>query len=60
VLIAVTLSLYIARVFVLSVAGMLAGLTGLIGLFDFIELLRRSATKPDATFAIVGQTSASA
>jgi lipopolysaccharide export system permease protein len=50
---ATTLSIYIARVFVLAVAGMMAGLTGLIGLFDLIELLRRSATKPDATFAIV-------
>lgn len=57
-LIATTLSLYIARVFVMSVASMLAGLTGLIGLFDFIELLRRSATKPDATFAVVGQIAA--
>ncbi len=52
-LIATTLSLYIARVFVLAVAGMMAALIGLIGLFDFIELLRRSATKPDATFAVV-------
>jgi lipopolysaccharide export system permease protein len=58
VLIAATLSLYIARVFLASVAGMLAGLTGLIGLFDFIELLRRSATKPAATFAIVSQMAA--
>ena len=52
-LIAATLSLYIGRVFVLSVAGMLSALTGLIGLFDLIELLRRSVTKPDATFAVV-------
>ena len=50
---ATTLSLYIGRVFALSVAGMLAALTALIGLFDFIELLRRSVTKPDATFAVV-------
>ena len=56
--VAATLSVYVARVFVLSVAGMMAGLTGLIGLFDFIELLRRSATKPDATFAIVGEIAA--
>lgn len=52
--IAVTLSLYIARAFMLSVLAMLAGLSGLVALFDFIELLRRSATKPEATFAIVG------
>jgi lipopolysaccharide export system permease protein len=58
VLIAATLSLYIARAFVLSVAGMLAALTGLIGLFDFIELLRRSATRPEATFGIVAQMAA--
>ncbi len=51
--IAVTLSLYIARAFMFSVLVMLAGLSGLVALFDFIELLRRSATKPDATFAIV-------
>jgi lipopolysaccharide export system permease protein len=51
--IAVTLSLYIARAFMFAVLVMLAGLSGLVGLFDFIELLRRSATKPDATFAIV-------
>src|SRR5690242_14181230 len=56
--IAATLSLYIARVFVLSVAGMIAALTGLISLFDFIELLRRSATRPDATFCLVAEMAA--
>ena len=50
---ATTLSLYIARVFTFSVLVMLAALTGLVGLFDFIELLRRSATRPDANFALV-------
>ena len=54
-LIAATLSLYISRVFSLAVLGMLAGLSGLVALFDFIELLRRSATKPDATFRIVSE-----
>jgi lipopolysaccharide export system permease protein len=34
---------------------MLLALSGLVSLFDFLELLRRSASKPDATFAIVGQ-----
>jgi lipopolysaccharide export system permease protein len=58
VLIAATLSLYITRVFVLSVSGMLAALTGLIGLFDFIELLRRSSTRPEATFGIVSEMAA--
>lgn len=51
--IATTLSIYIVRGFALSVASMLAALTGLVALFDFLELLRRSATKPDATFGIV-------
>ena len=52
---AMTLSLYIARVFSLAVLGMMAALTALVGMFDFIELLRRSATKPDATFGIVAE-----
>jgi lipopolysaccharide export system permease protein len=52
-LIATTLSLYISRVFVIAVMNMLAALSGLVALFDFIELLRRSATKPGATFGLV-------
>lgn len=56
--IASTLTLYIARVFSASLAGMLAALTGLISLFDFIELLRRSAARPDATFGIVATIAA--
>jgi len=51
--VAVTLSLYIARQFLLAVLSMLAALSGLVSLFDFIELLRRSTTKPDATFGLV-------
>ncbi len=50
---AVTLSLYIARRFVLAVLAMVAALSGVVSLFDFIELLRRSATKPDAAFALI-------
>ncbi len=50
-----TLSLYVARVFVFAVGVMVAALTFVVGLFDFIELLRRSATKPDATLAIVAE-----
>lgn len=50
---AVTLSLYIARVFALAVTGMIAGLSLLVSLFDFIELLRRAATRPDATLGLV-------
>lgn len=55
---AVTLSLYIARQFLLAVLAMLAALAGVVSLFDFIELLRRSATKPDATFGLVMQIAA--
>lgn len=50
-----TLSIYIARQFVLAVLSMLAALSGVVSLFDFIELLRRSATKPDATFGLVAE-----
>lgn len=47
------LSLYISRQFMAAVLAMLAALSGVVSLFDFIELLRRSATKPDATFGLV-------
>ena len=57
-LFALTLSLYVARVFALAVVSMLGGLTAIVSLFDFIELLRRSASRPDATFAIVGEIGA--
>jgi lipopolysaccharide export system permease protein len=50
-----TLSLYLARVFSAAVVAMLLALSGLVSLFDFIELLRRSATKPDATFGLVAE-----
>ncbi len=56
--IAATLSLYVARQFSAAVLAMLAALAGLVSLFDFIELLRRSATKPDATFGLVLQIAA--
>lgn len=56
--IAATLSLYIARVFVLAVLSMLAALSLIVSLFDFIELLRRSVTKPDATFGLVAEIAA--
>jgi lipopolysaccharide export system permease protein len=51
----VTLSVYIAKQFAGSVVGMLLALAGLVAMFDFIELLRRSISKPDATFAVVAQ-----
>ncbi len=56
--IAATLSLYIARQFMAAVTAMLLALTGLVSLFDFIELLRRSATRPDATFGLVMEIAA--
>jgi lipopolysaccharide export system permease protein len=51
----VTLSFYIARQFTGWVTAMALGLAGLVSMFDFIELLRRSTTKPDATFGIVSE-----
>jgi len=55
---AFTLSLYVTRVFLFAVTSMLAALSGLVVMFDFIELLRRSATRPAATFAIVSEIAA--
>ena len=57
-IVAATLSLYVARLFTLAVLAMLAALSGIVSLFDFIELLRRSATKPDATFGLVTEIAA--
>ncbi|QNT79620.1 LPS export ABC transporter permease LptG [Entomobacter blattae] len=50
---AVTLSLYIGRQFSLSAITMILSLTGLVSLFDFIDLLRRVATKPNVSSSIV-------
>jgi lipopolysaccharide export system permease protein len=55
---AVTLSLYIARVFALAVLSMVAALSGLVSLFDFIELLRRASTRPNVGFGLVLQIAA--
>src|SRR3954470_5925518 len=55
---AFTLSLYIVRQFTASVTGMLLALSGLVAMFDFIELLRRSASHPEATFGLVSQIAA--
>lgn len=55
---AVTLSWYFARQFLLAVLAALAALTGLASLFDFIELLRRAATRPDVTFGVVAEIAA--
>jgi lipopolysaccharide export system permease protein len=48
-----TLSAYLGRQFALAVAIMLATLSALVALFDFLELLRESAAASAATFGIV-------
>lgn len=53
--VSVTLSLYIARQFVFSVVAMIASLSGIVCLFDFIDLLRRVATKPNVSTNVVTQ-----
>ncbi|MBB5372767.1 LPS export ABC transporter permease LptG [Acidocella aromatica] len=50
-----TLSLYFGRVFALAVAVMLFALTALVSLFDFLELLRESATRPQAGLGIIAE-----
>lgn len=55
---AITLSIYVSRLFATAVAVMLLALTGLVSLFDFIELLRRSASRPEATFGLVSEIGA--
>src|SRR6202051_2433941 len=53
-----TLSLYIVRQFALAASGMLLALSGLVAMFDFIELLRRSASHPEVSFGTVSQIAA--
>jgi lipopolysaccharide export system permease protein len=48
-----TLAAYIARRFAAMTFAMTGALTLLVALFDFIELLRRAATRNDAGFALV-------
>jgi lipopolysaccharide export system permease protein len=55
---ALTLSLYIARQFLLAVLATLAGLTALVVLFDFLELLRRAASHANVSFGILGEIAA--
>jgi lipopolysaccharide export system permease protein len=50
---AMTLSRYVARRFFSATLGMLAALTLLVTLFDFIEFLRRASTRPDVGFGMV-------
>jgi lipopolysaccharide export system permease protein len=53
-----TLTLYVSRRFAAMTLAMLAALAGLVALFDLIELLRRAATRQDATFSLVTQIAA--
>jgi lipopolysaccharide export system permease protein len=48
-----TVSTYFGRQFALAVLYMLAALAALVSLFDFLELLRESATAPNASFSII-------
>ncbi len=48
-----TLSMYFGRQFAAAVLIMLAALSALVSLFDFLELLRESATAPAASFGII-------
>lgn len=52
---ATIIAVYVTRVFLTAVMAMLAGLTAILVLFDFVELLRRSATRPSATLGIVSE-----
>ncbi|MFT9458207.1 MAG: LPS export ABC transporter permease LptG [Acetobacter orientalis] len=51
--VSVTLSFYVARQFVFSVIAMITSLSGIVCLFDFIDLLRRVATKPNVSTNVV-------
>jgi lipopolysaccharide export system permease protein len=48
-----TLSVYFGRQFAIAVLFMLAALAALVSLFDFLELLRESATAPRASFGVI-------
>ncbi|MBR0650697.1 LPS export ABC transporter permease LptG [Roseomonas terrae] len=53
-----TLTLYVSRRFAAATVAMLTALAALVALFDLIELLRRAATRQDATFGLVAQIAA--
>jgi lipopolysaccharide export system permease protein len=50
-----TLAVYFGRQFAAAVGAMLAGLSLLVALFDFLELLRESASAPAASFGIIAE-----
>jgi len=56
--IAVTLSLYITRQFTWAVCATLVSLALVAELFDFIELMRRAATRGDIGFGLISTISA--
>lgn len=56
--VAITLSFYISRQFTLSILALIASLTGLVSLFDFIDLLRRAATRPDVPASLAVEIAA--
>ena len=53
-----TLVLYVGRRFLVAALTALLALTLLVALFDFIELLRRGASRPEASFATIGAIAA--
>jgi len=54
----ITLMTYVARRFAAMALLMVLSLSALVALFDLIELLRRAATRPEASFALVAQIAA--
>ena len=52
------LGAYISRRFLTAVLVMLVALSGLVSLFDFIELLRRVASRPTTPFTLVTEIAA--
>jgi len=55
---ALTLTFYISRRFVAAALAMVTALSGLVSLFDFIELLRRAASRPEVTLGLVTEIAA--
>jgi lipopolysaccharide export system permease protein len=53
-----TFTFYIARRFLASALILLVALTLLVSLFDFVELLRRAAGRPEASFGLVASIAA--
>jgi lipopolysaccharide export system permease protein len=55
---ALTLGLYVSRRFLGATVAMLFSLSGLVSLFDFIELLRRAANNPAVTLGLITEIAA--